>query len=119
MRCSLGQTMIRQQIGQMNGWWGLVFKVALATYPVVVAGGLSGGWWLVREVTANSYFREEGPRATRHDIEVLESQTEKRLADHAASPAHSGALTRAEMSHVLSRLDRMEDKLDRALRAKP
>lgn len=52
--------MSRIPIGQMNGWWGMLLRFMLATYPII----LSWGVWVTTSTVLNNEFRGRGDRFT-------------------------------------------------------
>lgn len=52
--------MSRTPIGQMNGWWGMLLRFMLITYPLV----LSWSGWITTSTVLNNEFRERGDRFT-------------------------------------------------------
>lgn len=62
------------KIGQLNGKWALLFKVALASYPFVIAWAV----WMTHNQYEDNAFRMSGERFTKTDALVLkESLIEK------------------------------------------
>lgn len=64
------------KIGQLNGKWAMLFKIALASHPFVIALMV----WIVGETFANKAFRESDERFTKSDGLVLRAELVERMA---------------------------------------
>ena len=93
--------MPNQPIGQLNGKWGMLLKVALATYPFVLA-------WAVF-VTVNIFelkaFASAGPRWTKVDAELQEKTIHEWVSAKIAAEVPP--------RQVIQRLDRLETVTDK------
>ena len=89
-------------IGQLNGSWGLMFKIALATQPLLLLWGA----WITVETVRNQYFRTAEERVTPKDLTDMERRLDRRLDDQ--PPADWKA-----------RILRIEDKIDAILQKLP
>jgi hypothetical protein len=58
-------------IGELNGPWGWLLKIALLTYPPLIAAVISLVVWLVANQMKDNLFREAGPRFTAVDAELM------------------------------------------------
>ena len=59
-----------EKIGDLNGWWGMWFKLALATYPFLMMWAT----WVTYETMSNQYFRLSGELFTRSAASQLRSE---------------------------------------------
>lgn len=56
-------------IGNMNGKWGWLFKIALATYPVVIASLMAFCVWVVSSI--HSHELDLANRPTRPEVQAV------------------------------------------------
>lgn len=63
-------------IGEMNGPWALVFRIALATYPLLLAWCI----WVTVQTFESKAFREHGGRFTTTDAEMMRREFDAKLA---------------------------------------
>jgi hypothetical protein len=72
-------------IGQMNGRWAALLKLALLTYPILLTAGLTWATWVTASVLELNTFMRGGPRWTEKDAElqtgVIREWVEKRLTE--------------------------------------
>jgi len=59
-------------VGNLNGNWERLFKVALVTMPIVLSSLLALNIWLVGEAFASRAFRQSGERFSKQDARELE-----------------------------------------------
>ena len=105
-------------IGGLNGRWKLLFKLALATYPLLIA------WagFITSETVINRYFRQQGDRVTPTDVHSLEMRLEARIAglpprdwrtrieslETKVDEANVGLVrTQVQLENVLEKLERL------------
>lgn len=86
------------RIGSLNGKWAMLFKLALASYPFVLAWAV----WVTSNIFAAQSFMFSGERFTKSDGLLLEARMTERVA----------TITEWK-SEILVRLARIEEKLDR------
>jgi hypothetical protein len=60
----------RVPIGQLNGRWAMLLKVGLATYPILLAAGLTWATWVTASVMELNTFMRGGPRWTEKDAQI-------------------------------------------------
>ena len=58
------------RIGELNGPWSILLRVALATYPLILAWTV----WITNETFYNRAFRDRGDRFTKTDGLVMEAR---------------------------------------------
>ena len=70
-------------IGQLNGRWALLLKVALGTYPVILAAAITWSVWVTANIFELRAFAQQGPRWTAKDAElqtaIIKAWTEGRF----------------------------------------
>ena len=59
--------MTNKPIGQINGIWGIGFKLLLASYPIVVGGLITWLSWITVGQIKDDQFRALGDRFSRED----------------------------------------------------
>jgi hypothetical protein len=59
-----------QTIGQINGIWGILFRINQIVIPLIVAWAV----WITGETFANRSFRDRGDRFTTMDGAALEAR---------------------------------------------
>ena len=62
--------MASQPIGQLNGRWAAMLKVALATYPIILAAAITWSVWVTANIFELRAFAQQGPRWTAKDAEI-------------------------------------------------
>ena len=85
--------MTREKIGEMNGGWAMMLKVALASYPLVLAWA---GWasYEIVAMTANRWTsKNQAEYAAEH------------ARDHAKLPPNHVTAAIESASHRISRLE--------------
>jgi len=60
----------RVPIGQMNGRWAFLLKLALLTYPILLTAGLTWATWVTASVLELNTFMHAGPRWTEKDAKI-------------------------------------------------
>lgn len=63
-------------IGQLNGPWSVLFRIALATYPMVLAWSI----WVTANIFSLIAFRDNGERFTKSDGAALEARVVERIS---------------------------------------
>lgn len=72
------------KIGAMNGRWKIMFQIALATYPIIVSGGIAWAVWLTSQEYQDIAFRNSSERFTQADGADLE----RRFIEKLTSASH-------------------------------
>jgi len=85
------------RIGNLNGPWSIMLRLALATYPLVLAWAV----WVTSNVFADIAFRSSGDRFTAGDAAKMRAEMVERITD-----------TTKPMQIIDARLVRVETKLD-------
>ena len=57
-------------IGQLNGRWAALLKLALLTYPILLTAGLTWATWVTASVLELNTFMRAGPRWTEKDAQI-------------------------------------------------
>jgi hypothetical protein len=108
-------------IGSMNGPWAILLRIALGTYPLVMAWAV---WMTVNQFHDNAY-RDAGPRFTPTDAQLLIADAENRVnqklaalppqdwRDRVAKLENSVDQLRISMAIVISNQERMLESLDK------
>ena len=99
-----------RKIGDMNGPWAVMLRIALGTYPMVLAWGV---WVTVQEFESKA-FREQGNRFTATDGVLLESRINERLASLPPVSWQTRIINMEENQlDIIQRLARIEAKLEK------
>lgn len=64
-------------VGQLNGNWERLFKIALVAMPIVLSSLLALNIWLVAEAFESRAFRMSGERFDKEDGRELELKVQK------------------------------------------
>lgn len=86
-----------RKIGQLNGPWSILLRLALASYPLILAWAV----WMTSNQFADIAFRNSGERFTKADALVLRSDMVDRISS-----------ANEWRNDVLTRLARIESKID-------
>ena len=54
----MNEVKVSKPIGNLNGPWSLLLRLALATYPPMVAGGVAWASWMTMNQFSDIAFRE-------------------------------------------------------------
>lgn len=87
----------RRTIGNMNGPWAILLRIALATYPLVLAWGI----WVTVQTFENQAFRNAGDRFSKADALMLKADI---LALHGQQASEQNKY----LSSISDRLVRIE-----------
>jgi len=88
------------RIGQLNGKWSVLLRLALASYPLVLAWSV----WVTTNIFADQAARNATDKFTMNDGAKLRADMVERIAD-----------TTKPMQVIDARLVRVETKLDTLL----
>jgi len=97
------------RIGNLNGPWSIMFRLALTTYPLLMAWAV----WMTANQFADIAFRQAGDRFTGHDGALLEARLIEKIANSPGDEWKARVVaTERFQSDVLNRLIRIETKLE-------
>lgn len=68
-----------KRIGNLNGNWSVLLRVALATYPPLVVAGIGWATWMTKNQFADNAFRESRETFTQSDALRLKSEVFERI----------------------------------------
>ena len=66
-------------IGQLNGYWAMLLKFALAVFPIFLTFAIAWGTWITSETFANKSFRSIGDRVVPMDLARLEQRLQEEI----------------------------------------
>lgn len=95
------------KIGQLNGKWAMLFKVAMSTYPLILAWGV----WVTTEIYASREVR--GQVVTKDGFKDFQVSVEKELLRSSLSDEWKSEIraARVKLEAVSDRLTRIETLL--------
>lgn len=97
------------RIGNLNGPWSIMFRLALATYPLLMAWAV----WMTANQFADIAFRTSGDRFTARDGATLEAKLLDRIVSGPSDEWKARVLAAEKFqADVLTRLIRIETKLE-------
>lgn len=97
-------------VGAMNGWWQAMFKVVLATHPVILAFIA----WLSVETIRNSEFRNNysSPQARVRELREDIMEELRPMKSESATLRVALAGLQADITYIRETLRRLEDISD-------
>jgi hypothetical protein len=97
-------------IGQLNGRWALLLKVALGTYPVILAAAITWSVWVTANIFELRAFAQQGPRWTAKDAELQTAVVKEWVEDKFRNEVPPKPVTER-----LVRLERIADETQRSV----
>ena len=73
-----------KRIGNLNGNWSVLLRIALATYPPLVVAGVGWATWMTSNQFADIAFRESKETFTQADALRLKSEVFERVDSKSA-----------------------------------
>lgn len=87
------------RIGGLNGKWAILFKVAIATYPVFVTIALPWCIWVTVQTFDNKAFRESKP-LTQSEAKLLIGELDKALTEKIQTVGTQLAVMQASQDRI-------------------
>ena len=97
-------------IGQLNGRWALLLKVALGTYPVILAAAVTWSVWVTANIFELRAFAQQGPRWTAKDAEIQTAVVKEWVEDK-----FSNEVPPKPVTERLTRLERIADETQKSV----
>lgn len=69
-----------KRIGQLNGPWSMMFRVALLTYPLLLVWLAAWTIWVTANIFSLIAFRDSGERFTKTDGAALEARVVEKIS---------------------------------------
>jgi hypothetical protein len=97
-------------IGNMNGPWAILLRLALATYPCIIAWSV----WVTVQEFEDIAFRKQGDRFTATDAARMSLEIEKRFSTLPPDDWKNRIVAiESNQQMILVKLGVIESKLDR------
>ena len=104
--------MQHKEIGQLNGPWSILLRIALASWPPMLVVVVTWGIWVTKNQFEDKAFRESGDRFTQMDGAALKAEVYERLAAQ-PPPEWRERIIRIETAQleIIRGLTRIEERL--------
>jgi low affinity Fe/Cu permease len=101
--------MVNKKIGELNGPWAVLLRLALGSYPLVVSWCI----WITVQEFEDKAFRERGNTFTATDAAILENRLNEKIAE-SPSQDWKNRIVGIETTQrdILDKLSRIQGALD-------